>query len=49
MPHLLSKGLSVIEDENVIVCFYGALFPIIVTPASGYNFLYMLMPIRPKK
>lgn len=45
----LSKGLSVIEDENIIMHFYGKEKPIIINPASGYNFLFLQMPVRTKK
>jgi len=49
-PRFLLEGLKVMETEHVFVRFSSNIGSAIIAPAiQGYNFLYMVLPVRLKQ
>ncbi|MBR2448265.1 MAG: DNA polymerase III subunit beta, partial [Clostridia bacterium] len=46
--HYLLYALKAIEDENINILFNGSNAGVLITPTSGDNFKYMIMPMRLK-
>lgn len=46
--HYLLDALKAIEDENIQILFNGPNAGVLITPTSGDNFKYMIMPMRLK-
>lgn len=42
----MQKVLKVIDGDDIIVYTYGEIKPIVIRPASGYAFMFMLLPVR---